>query len=78
MCGDFNTKYGDPTCTGAVNLSELRDTAGFEQHVTGAIPEGSNTLDLVITAKAPHPIFTAGGPTSLITELYAVECGFLQ
>ena len=78
MCGDFNTKYGDPTCTGAVNLAELLETAGFEQHVTGATHERSNTLDLVITAKAPHPIFTAVGPTSLKSYHYAVECGLLQ
>ena len=78
MCGDFNTKYGDPVCTDAVNLADLLDTAGSEQHVTGATHERGNTLDLVITAKAPHPIFIAVGPTSLITVHYAVECGLLQ
>ena len=51
VCGDFNTKYGEPTCTDAVNLADLLDTAGFTQHVTGATHERGNTLDLVITAK---------------------------
>ena len=77
VCGDFNTKYDDPTCTDAVNLADLLDTAGFEQHVTGATHERGNTLDLVITAKAQHPIFTAVRPTSLITDHYAVECELL-
>ena len=78
VCGDFNTKYGDPTCTDAVNVTDLLDTAGFEQHVTGATHERGNTLDLVITAKALHPIFTAVRSTSLITDHYAVECELLQ
>ena len=64
--------------TDAVNLADLLDTAGFEQHVTGATHERGNTLDLVITAKAMHPIFTAVRPTSLITDHYAVECELLQ
>ena len=29
VCGDFNTKCGDPTCTDAVNLADLLDTAVF-------------------------------------------------
>ena len=78
MCGDFNTKYGEPTCTDAVNLADLLDTAGFTQHVTGATHERGNTLDLVITAKTSHPIATAVKPTSLITDHYAVECELLQ
>ena len=37
------------------------------------------TRDLdVITAKTLHAIFTVVGPTSLITDHYAVECGLLQ
>ena len=78
VCGDFNTKYGDPTCTDAVNLSDLLDTAGFEQHVTSATHERDNMLDLVITTKTPHPIFTAVKPSSLITDHYTVECGPLE
>ena len=78
VCGDFNTKYGEPTCTDAVNLADLLDTAGFTQHVTGATHERGNTLDLVITAKTSHPIATAVKPTSLITDHYAVECELLQ
>ena len=68
VCWDFNTKYGDPTCTDTVNMTDLLDAAGFEQHVTGATHERGNTLDLVITAKALHPIFTAVRSTSLITD----------
>ena len=78
VCGDFNTKYGDPTCTDAVNLADLLETAGFEQHVTGATHERGNTLDLVISARAPHPMFPAVGSMSLITDHYAVECGLLK
>ena len=78
VCGDFNTKYGDPTCIDAVTLADLLDTAGFEQHVTGATHERGNTLDLVITAKALHHIFTAVRPTSLVTDHYAVEYELLQ
>ena len=78
VCGDFNTKYGEPTCTDAVNLADLHNTAGFTQHVTGATHERGNTLDLVITAKTSHPIATAVKPTSLITDHYAVECELLQ
>ena len=37
VCGDFNTKYGDPTCTDAVIMADLLDTAGFEQHVSGSV-----------------------------------------
>ena len=78
VCGDLNTKYCDPTCTDAVNLADLLDTAGFEQHFTGATHERGSTLDLVITAKATHPIVTAVRPTSLITDHYNVECELLQ
>ncbi len=77
VCGDFNKKYGEPTCTDAVNLADLLDTAGFTQHVTGATHERGNTLDLVITAKTSHPIATAVKPTSLITDHYAVESELL-
>ena len=71
VCGDFNTKYAEPTCTDAVNLADQLDTAEFTQHVTGATHERGNTLDLVITAKTSHPIATAVKPTSLITDHYA-------
>jgi len=40
--------------------------------------ERDNTLELVITAKVSHPIFTAVRPTSPITDHYADECGLLQ
>jgi len=30
VCGDFNTKYGDPTFTDAVNLAHLLETADFD------------------------------------------------
>ena len=76
VSGDFNTTFGDPT--DAVNLADLLDTVGFEQHVTGVTHERSNTLDLETIAKAPHRIFTAVGPTSLITDHYVVECELLQ
>ena len=78
VCGDFNTKYGEPTCTDAVNLADLLDTAGFTQHVTGATHERGSKLDLVITAKTSHPIATAVKPISQITDRYAVECELLQ
>ena len=29
VCGYFNTRYGDPTCTNATNLADLFDTSGF-------------------------------------------------
>ncbi|KAK2172228.1 hypothetical protein NP493_980g00027 [Ridgeia piscesae] len=36
---ELASKCGNPTCTDAVNLADQLDTAGFEQHVTGATHE---------------------------------------
>ena len=47
VCGDFNTRYKDSTCTDAINLADLLDTSGFVQHVSGATHEHGNTLDLI-------------------------------
>ena len=29
VCGDFNTRYGDPTCTNATDLADLLETSGW-------------------------------------------------
>ena len=71
MCGDFNTRYGDSTCTDATNLADLLGTSGFVQHVKGSTHERGNILDLVITSDV---IATAVKPTTLFTDHYAIEC----
>ena len=74
VCGDFNTRYVDPTCTNATNLADLLETAGFVQHVNSPTHERGNTLDLGITSSTSHIIATPVTPTTLITDHYAVEC----
>ena len=78
VCGDFNTRCGDQTCTNATNLADLLDTSGFVQHVNNPTHELSNILDLVITSSTSHIIATAVKPTTLITDHYAVECQLHQ
>ena len=39
VCGDFNTRYKDPTCTNANNLANLLDTSDFMQRVSDATHE---------------------------------------
>ena len=74
VCGDFNTRYKDSTCTDAINLADLLDTSGFVQHVSGATHERGNTLDLIITAKTSSLLATPVSPTTLLTDHYALEC----
>ena len=74
VCGDFNTRYKDSTCTDAINLADLLDTSGFVQHVSGATHERGNTLDLIVTAKTSNPLTTPVSPTNLLTDHYALEC----
>ena len=78
MCGDFNTRYGDPTCTDATNLADLLGTSGFVQHVKGSTHVRGNILDLVITSELSHVIATAVKPTTMITDHYAIECELHQ
>ena len=78
VCGDFNTRYGDPTCTNAMNLADLLDTSGFVQHVKSPTHERGNTLDLVITSGTSQIIATAVKPTTLVTDHYVVECELHQ
>ena len=59
VCGDFNTRYGDQTCTNATNLAGLLETSGFVQHVNSPTHERGNILDLVITSSTSHIIATA-------------------
>ena len=62
VCGDFNTRYGDPTCTDATNLADLLGTSGFVQHVKGSTHERGNIFDLVITSETSDIIATAVKP----------------
>ena len=78
VCGDFNTRYGDPTCTNATNLADLLDTSGFVQHVKSPTHEHGNTLDLVITSGTSQIIAAAVKPTTLVTDHYVVECELHQ
>ena len=72
VCGDFNTRYGDPTCTNATNLADLLETSGFVQHVDSPTHERGNILHLVVTSSTSHIIATPVKPTTLITDHYAV------
>ena len=78
VCGDFNTRYGDPTCTNATNLADLLETSGFVQHVDSPTHERGNILDLVITSSTSHIIATPVKPTTLITDHSTVECELHQ
>ena len=78
VCGDFNTRYGDPTCTDATNLADLLGTSGFVQHVKGSTHVRGNILDLVITSESSHVIASAVKPTTMITDHYAIECELHQ
>ena len=78
VCGDFNTRYGDPTCTDATNLADLLGTSGFVQHVKRSTHERGNILDLVITLETSDVIATAVKPTTMITDHYAIECELHQ
>ena len=73
VCGDFNTRYKDSTCTDAINLADLLDTSGFVQHVSGATHERGNILDLIVTAKTPNLLTIPVSPTTLLTDHYALE-----
>ena len=74
VCGDFNTRYKDPTCTDVINLADLVDTSGFVQHVSGATHERGNILDLIVTAKTSNLLTTPVSPTTLLTDHYSLEC----
>ena len=75
---DFNTRYGDPTCTDATNLLDLLETSGFVQYARSATHKRGNTLDIVITLETSHVIVTAVTPMILITDHYAIECELHQ
>ena len=74
VCGDFNTRYKDSTCTNANNLADLLDTSGFVQHVSDATHEHGNILDLITKAKTSGLLATPVSPTTLLTDHYVVEC----
>ena len=74
VCGDFNTRYKDSTCTNANNLADLLDTYGVVQHVSDATHERGNILDLIITAKTSGLLATPVSPTALLTDHYVLEC----
>ena len=74
MCGDFNTRYKDSTCTNANNLAYLLDTSGVVQHVSDATHERGNILYLIITAKTSGLLATPVSPTTLLTDHYVLEC----
>ena len=76
--GDFKTRYVDPTCTEAKNLTDLLETSCFVQHARGVTHERGNTLNLVITSETSHLIVTAITPMMLITDHYAIECDLHQ
>ena len=74
VCGDFNSRYKDSTCTNANNLAYLLDTSGVVQHVSDATHERGNILYLIITAKTSGLLATPVSPTTLLTDHYVLEC----
>ena len=77
VCGDFNTRYGDPTCTNATNLSDLLETSGFVQHVNSPTHERGSILDLVITSSTSHIIATAVKPNKLIKSVLNLQMTYI-
>ena len=77
VCGDFNTRYEDSTCTDAINLADLLDTSNGVQHVSSAThDEHGNILDLIITAKTYNLLSISISPScTLLTDPYVLECG---
>ena len=76
VCGDFNTRYKDSTCTDAINLADMLDTSGFILHVKSAThDEHGNILDLIIIAKTSNLFPISISPTTLLIDPYVLECG---